>query len=149
MLGAPIIALFLASFFFMVTRTQRTRYLIVLLALIAVTGYAVAMASRQNSTNEYLPLVVLHLVLLAWGALAVYLAGWRLPARDLFAFLLKSLETVGTAGVYVIVGGIFVGLTYILFDAIGIDLTDPTTVGASARSGRRGLDSPGGSDERL
>ncbi len=124
LLGAPIIALFLASFFFLVTRTQRTRYLIALVALIAVTGYAVAMAARLNLTNEYLLLAALHLVLLAWGALAVYLAGWRLPARDLFAFLLKSLETVGTAGVYAIVGGIFVYLTYVLFDVIGVELND-------------------------
>jgi hypothetical protein len=122
-LGAPIIALFLASFFFLITRAQKNRYLIVLLAVIGLTGYAVAMALRPDVTNEYLPLAVLHLILLAGGALAVYLAGWRLPARDLFAFLLKSLETVGTAGVYAIVWGIFVYLTYVLFEAIGVDLT--------------------------
>lgn len=124
-LGAPIIVLFLATFFFLVTRDQRTRLLIVLLALIGVTAYVVAMALRLSAANGYLPLAALHLVLLAGGALAVYLAGWRLPAHELFAFLLKSLETVGTAGVYAIVGGIFVGLTYVLFEAIGVDLSDP------------------------
>ncbi len=123
-LGAPIIVLFLASFFFLITQSQLPRYAIALLALVAVTAYVMVMIQRVSATNDYLPLAALHVVLLAWGALAVYLAGWRLPARDLFAFLLKSLETVGTAGVYAIVGGIFVGLTYVLFDAIGVELDD-------------------------
>ncbi len=125
LLAAPIIALFLTSFFFFVTRNQLIRCGIVLLALIGCTGYAVAMALRLNAASQYLPLAVLHLILLAWGAIAVYLAGWRFPARELFAFLLKSLETLGTAGVYAIVGGIFVGLTYLLFEAIGADLSSP------------------------
>jgi hypothetical protein len=38
---------------------------------------------------------------------------------------LKSLETIGTAGVYAIVGGLFVGLTYVLFNAIGVDFSNP------------------------
>jgi hypothetical protein len=124
-LGAPIIALFVASFFFLVTRDSIRRYVLVLLALIGLTVYAVVLALRTDVMSEYLPLAALHLVLLAWGALAIYLAGWRLPARALFAFLLKSLEVVGTAGVYAIVGGIFVGLTYVLFGAIGVDLNNP------------------------
>lgn len=124
-LGPPLVALFLASFFFFVTRDQMIRWAIALLALIGLTGYAVAMALRLDTTTQYLPLAALHLSLLAWGALAVYLVGWRFPTQDLFAFLLKSLETVGTAGVYAIVGGLFVGLTYVLFNAIGVDLSNP------------------------
>jgi hypothetical protein len=124
-LGAPIIALFLASFFFIATRKYRGRFALALLGLAGFTGYGLALAARLGATNEYLPLAALHLALLAWGALAVYLAGWRFPAREVFAFLLKSLETLGTGGVYVIVGGIFVGLTYVMFEAIGVDLSDP------------------------
>lgn len=123
--GAPIVALFLASFFFLVTRAQGNRLALALIGLAVCTGYALLMLARLSATSEYLPLAALHLVLLAWGALVVYLAGWRLPARETFAFLLKSLETVGTGGVYVIVGGIFVGLTYLLFEAIGVDLSNP------------------------
>ncbi len=124
-LAPPLVVLFLSGFFFFVTRDQMIRGGIALLALIGLTGYAIAMALQLDATNEYLPLAVLHLILLAWGALAIYLVGWRFPAQDLFAFLLKSLETVGTAGVYAIVGGLFVGLTYVLFNAIGVDLSDP------------------------
>jgi hypothetical protein len=123
-LAPPLVVLFLAGFFFFVTRDKLTRGSMALLALIGLTGYAIAMALRLDATNEYLPLAVLHLILLAWGALAIYLVGWRFPAQELFAFLLKSLETVGTAGVYAIVGGMFVGLTYVLFNAIGVDLSD-------------------------
>lgn len=124
-LGPPLVALFLASFFFFVTRDQMVRWGIALLALIGLTSYAVAMALRLAAASEYLPLAALHLSLLAWGALAIYLVSWRFPSQELFAFLLKSLETVGTAGVYAIVGGLFVGLTYVLFNAIGVDLSNP------------------------
>ncbi|HLV99475.1 MAG TPA: hypothetical protein VKT82_12445 [Ktedonobacterales bacterium] len=122
--GAPIVALFLAGFFFLVTRAQVNRLAWSLIGLAAFTAYVLLMLLRLSGTSEYLPLAALHLVLLAWGALAIFLAGWRLPTREIFAFLLKSLETVGTGGVYVIIGGIFVGLTYLLFDAIGVELND-------------------------
>ncbi len=125
LLGPPLVALFLAGFFFLVTRDHLIRCAIALLALIGLTGYALAVAQRLAPTSEYLPLAALHLSLLAWGALAIYLAGWRFPTQELFAFLLKSLETVGTAGVYAIVGGLFVGLTYLLFGAIGVNLSNP------------------------
>ena len=123
--GAPLIALFLAGFFFLVTRAHWTRLALLLAGLAACTGYALLIASRLAATSEYLPLAALHLIVLAGGALALYLAGWRLPSREVFAFLLKSLETLGTGGVYAIVGGIFVGLTYLLFEAIGADLSNP------------------------
>ena len=124
-LAAPLVALALTGFFFVVTRAHRSRLLIALLALVVCTVYAVATAYRLDANNEYLPLAALHLLLLAWGALAVYLAGWRFPAQDLFAFLLKTLETLGTIGVYAIVGGIFVYLTYFMFEVIGADLGSP------------------------
>jgi hypothetical protein len=124
-LGAPIIALFVSGFFVIVTRSQSNRFFIALLALVAFTAYVMVTALRLSANNEYLPLAALHLILLAWGMIAVYLAGWRFPVQDLFAFLLKSLETLGTAGVYGIVAGIFGGLTYLLFEAIGVDLSEP------------------------
>ncbi len=122
--GAPIVALFLAGFCFLVTRAQVSRLALTLIALAACTVYALLMLLRLNASSEYQPLAALHLILLAWGALAIFLAGWRLPTREIFAFLLKSLEAVGTGGVYVIVGGIFVGLTYLLFNAINVDLNN-------------------------
>jgi hypothetical protein len=122
--GGPIVALFLAGFFFLVTRAQGNRLALTLIGLAVFTGYVLLMLARLSSSSEYLPLAALHLILLAWGALALFLAGWRLPVREIFAFLLKSLETVGTGGVYVIIGGIFVGLTYLLFDAIGVELNN-------------------------
>jgi hypothetical protein len=123
--GAPVVALFLAGFFFLVTRAQAKRLALALIGLAACTAYALLVLPRLGAASEYLPLAALHLILLAWGALAIYLAGWRLPVRETFAFLLKSLETVGTGGVYAIAGGIFVGLTYLLFEAIGVDLSNP------------------------
>ncbi|HEY7350763.1 MAG TPA: hypothetical protein VH599_20805 [Ktedonobacterales bacterium] len=124
-IGAPIIALFLTSFFFIITRHNTARLATALLGLVGFTVYVLVMVSRLDAANDYLPLAFLHLVLLAWGTIAIYLAGWRFPTRDTFAFLLKSLEMLGTAGVYIIVGGIFVGLTYVMFEAIGVDLSSP------------------------
>jgi hypothetical protein len=119
------VALALTGFFFAVTRAHRNRLLIALLALVVGTAYVLVTVYQLDANNEYLPLAALHLLLLAWGAIAIYLAGWRFPAQDLFAFLLKTLETLGTAGVYAIVGGIFVYLTYFMFEVIGADLGSP------------------------
>jgi hypothetical protein len=67
--------------------------------------------------------MLIHLPLFAWGALGLVVLGWGSTSLDRLAFLSKSIETVGTAGVYAIAGGIFVGITYGIFEAIGIDFS--------------------------
>jgi hypothetical protein len=66
--------------------------------------------------------MALHLPLLAWAAVALAALGLRYTARDLFGLLTKSLETIGSAGVYAIAGGVFVALTFAMFQTLGVQL---------------------------
>ncbi len=89
--------------------------------LVAATAYVLIMAANGlaiMSANQ--PLLLLHLPLIAAGAVGLYLVGPTRRGRDVHAFIWKGIETIGVAGVYMIAGGAFVGLIVGLFLAIGI-----------------------------
>ena len=95
--------------------------------LLAASAWAVwgAPALLQTFTLEhYLMLSGIHLPLLAWGALGLMLLGWRSTTRERFAFLIKSIEVIITAGLYLMAGMAFVGITVGLFDALGIEIPE-------------------------
>jgi hypothetical protein len=123
---APITTLFIIAFLTLAARHSYLRAALVGAALVAVTAYILAVVPRLASTGQqtYLTLMLAHVPLLAWGAIGVALLGRRSPAKERFAFLWKSIEVIGTAGVAAIAGGIFVGLTYGMFQALGIALPD-------------------------
>lgn len=126
--GAPIISLFIMDFLALAARRMPLRLWLVAAALAAVTAYVVVIAvvvvpPRGTSfANGLLILMALHVPLLAWAALGLAVLGWRSSARNRFAFLTKSIEAIGTTGVALIVGGIFAGLTYLMFGAIGVEI---------------------------
>jgi hypothetical protein len=126
---APITALFLIGFLAPASRRHVRASALAGGALIAVTGYALAPALGQldggPAGQDHLLLLALHLPLLAGAAVGVSVLGWGSSARDRFGFLTKAIETIGTAGVASIAGGIFVGLTYGLFEALSVDIPDP------------------------
>lgn len=129
---APIIALFIIALLALAGRQLPWRLWVVAVSLAAVTAYVIAVApyaafpaNRPGPENDYLMLMALHVPLLAWAALGLFVLGWRSSARNRFAFLTKSIETIGTTGVYMIAGGIFAGLTYLMFEAIGVDIPNP------------------------
>jgi hypothetical protein len=67
---------------------------------------------------------VLHLPLLAWAAIGLTALGWRSSARNRFAFLTKSIEAIGTGGVFAIAGGIFAGITLGMFQALSVTVPE-------------------------
>jgi hypothetical protein len=125
---APLTAIALISFVTIGARARGAalRAVLMCLAVAAITAYVLFAASlRPVATQKsYLDLMLAHVPLLAWGALGIAVLGWRSSTLNRFAFLNKSIETVGTAGVYSIAGGIFFGLTYTLFGAIGVEFPD-------------------------
>ena len=133
-LWAPITALFLIAFLALATRAHYARSALIGVGLVAVTAYVVARTLTLNTglTSEgapnlqqtYLALMLLHLPLLSAAAVGLALLGWRSSAEDRFGFLTKSIEVIATAGVAAIAGGIFVGLTYAIFQAIGVEIPD-------------------------
>lgn len=68
-------------------------------------------------------LIALHLPLVCWAVLAATLcAGMPDLWKQLYAFVLKSAETIVTAGLYLIAGVVFSGLTYGIFSVLGVDI---------------------------
>ncbi len=96
--------------------------LAVLAAIVLVTAYAMILGSPSRET--YRTLLVFHLPLLATLGIGLYLVGPR-DDQNSFAALFKAAEIALTAG---IIGGaamIFIGITFGLFSAIGVELAEP------------------------
>jgi hypothetical protein len=128
-LWSPITALFLIAFVAITARRPTLTVFFSGVAVVAVASYIYIMVTvtlSQNAATQqaYFNLMLAHLPLLAWGALGLAVLGWRSSADDRFAFLSKSIETVGTAGVYAIAGFIFVGLTYAMFSVLVGHISD-------------------------
>jgi hypothetical protein len=123
-LWAPLIAVFLIAFLALTSRKHLAATGIAVVLLAAVTAYALVEVTRGQGTSSetYSTLLLLHLPLLAGCAIGFALLGWGSSALDRFGFLTKAIEVIATAGVASIAGGIFVGLTYGLFEALGVDI---------------------------
>lgn len=128
-LWSPIAALFLIAYVTIAARRFTPTVIFSCAALLVAAAYIYLMITSRLGQNAaaqqtYFDLMLLHLPLLAWAALGLAVLGWRSSADDRFAFLGKSIETIGTAGVYSIAGGIFVGLTFAMFLVLGIEIPE-------------------------
>jgi uncharacterized protein with PQ loop repeat len=134
-----VAALALIWFLTLTARGHYLRSALLSAGLIAITAYIVALslAAAPAQQQTYLTLMVLHLPLLAGCTVGLALLGWHSSAVDRFAFLTKSIEVIATAGVASIAGGIFVGLTYGIFQAIGVSI--PTLLTRLLIAGGAGL----------
>ena len=119
LLWAPILAVGVLIFF--TFTAKKGRPLAVGAALAGITAYVVLLSfSRQH----YRELMMLHVPLLAWVAVAVSLMGFRSHPESRFAFLSKSVEVAVTTGVYVIAVFIFAGVTTGMFQALSLRVPD-------------------------
>lgn len=96
--------------------------LLVLLGIVLVTAYGMIMGSPPYET--YRTLLIFHLPLLATLGIGLYLVG---PADDqnAFAALHKGAEVVLTAGIIAGAAMAFIGITFGLFSAIGVEFPEP------------------------
>jgi hypothetical protein len=120
---APLAALAILWFLTLAARQHYPRALLVSAALVALTGYVIAVApfaAGGTGATTYLTLMALHVPLLAGCAVGLVALGWGSSAASRFALLAKAIEVIATAGVAAIAGGIFVGLTFGIFTAIGV-----------------------------
>lgn len=136
LLWMPATALALIWFLTLTARRHYGWAISASLGIAAVTAYAlffsdnsaaVAVADTQHMTQQqqYLQLMVAHLPLLAAVAIGFCVLGRASSATNRFAFLSKSIETIGTAGVFSIAGGIFAGLTFGMFQALNVQIPEP------------------------
>lgn len=126
LMAAPISAAFVLAYF---TAVQRKLWRIgVMVSLILIgTAVYVLLVYRQTGTRtfqeQYLNLMLLHLPMLAWAGVAVVLLFSHRDATNRFAFLSKSLELFIMIGLFGAAGGVFIGITFGLFQALDIRIT--------------------------
>ncbi|HEX9057357.1 MAG TPA: hypothetical protein VF818_07465 [Ktedonobacterales bacterium] len=123
-LVGPVTAAFIIGFVVVAGRQAYVRSALLIAALAAATGYALLITPRggADAQQAYLTLMLAHLPLLAVAAIGICVLGWRSSGHERFAFLTKAIETIGTAGVAVIAGGIFVAITTGMFQALSITI---------------------------
>ncbi len=97
------------------------------LGLLATVAYAVILAPMLDpawKASQFIVLAAIHIPLLCWIALGISVLGFRSSVRDRFAFLIRSIEVMITAGLYLIAGVAFGGITVGMFAALSINLPE-------------------------
>ena len=142
LIAPPLAAAFLIGFLAVGARAHYVRAAVLIAVLVAVTVYANVISPLNgvgytNAALNYQTLAIIHLPVVAWGLVGLSLLGLSFSATGVFAFLTKSIEAIGTAGVFAIAGGIFVVLTVGLFQTLNINLNE--TVARLLLAGGAGL----------
>ncbi|HEY1387923.1 MAG TPA: hypothetical protein VGF38_05205 [Ktedonobacterales bacterium] len=120
-LAPPLVAL--AIIIFLATSGRRSLAQVAAgVALGAMVAYIFLLP--ESTTDSQGALILLHLPLLAWGAIGLAALGWRSSSRARFGFITKSLEAIGTGGVFGIAGGIFVVVAIALFEVLDVQISD-------------------------
>jgi hypothetical protein len=113
------------AFLTLTSRKDYRRALALGLGLAATAAYAALITPRLGATwlaDQYRVLALIHIPLLCWIALGIATLGVKSGTADRFAFLIKSIEVIITAGLYLIAGMALGGITLGMFDALGIEL---------------------------
>ncbi len=122
------IATMSALIYMTVTAKKNTvRTVAIGLGLLAAAAYAMLLAPGLGipwKINHYLDLAAIHISLLCWIALGISVLGLKSSRADRFAFMIKSIEVMITAGLYLIAGMVFGGITIGMFGALSISLPD-------------------------
>ncbi len=125
----PLVALGLLGYLAWAERATkgRARYAAAAGAVVLVALYAgLTLGGRTDDTAV---LGALHLPFISWAIVGAALClGYPNPARQSFAYLVKSVEVVLTGGIFFGAGLIFVGLTYGIFAVLGIELPEEDLV---------------------
>ena len=124
---SPIATLSALVFLALTAQRKVTRAVAFGFGLASVALYVVLLAPTQDVTwfeEQYLIQALFHIPLLSWVALGFSVLGWKSSRADRFAFLIKSIEVVITAGLFLGAGMAFGGITIGLFAALNINLDE-------------------------
>jgi hypothetical protein len=124
LLWAPVVAALVIAFITLTARLGYRRSLLLIAGLAGAALYAMLLSPTRANYRE---LMIPHLPLLAWAGVGVGILGLRSSPQSKFAFLIKSIETVVTGGVYLIATYIFAGITFGMFEALNIQIPDLLT----------------------
>jgi len=90
----------------------------------ALLGGAIAWMA-WGRRGDVAGLTAIHLPFIAWAAVGLGVSlGYRNSAKQFYGFLVKSAETILTAGIYMLAGMILIGLTVGIFAALGVTIPE-------------------------
>ena len=121
----PLVAVALLAYLAWAQRstTSLTRYAAAAATVVVASLYVGLTLGARTDDTAFLGSV--HLLFVSWAAVGAALClGYANPARESFAYLVKSVEAVLTGGIFFGAGLIFVGLTYGIFAVLGIELPE-------------------------
>jgi len=97
-------------------------------ASLLAAGAYVLLTYRQTGSmpfqQQYLTLMAIHLPVLSWAGVGLFLVARHRDPANRFCFLIKSLEVFILAGLFAIAGGLFTAITAGLFQALNIELPE-------------------------
>jgi len=122
---APATAIAILLYLLIDGRAGKRWYWYLLGILGAVFVGVVAAWNGWGRTDQPAVLISIHLPFVAWAAVGIGASfGYRETARQFYGYIVKSMETVLTAGIYLMAGIILVGLTVGIFDALRLSIPD-------------------------
>ncbi len=139
LLWAPIATLPALIFLIVVSRKNYAFTAIAAVTLVAAGAYILLLSPTLASlaNHDYLTLMLIQLPLLCWIGIGVSILKFGSPIPDRFAFLIKSIEMMITAGVYLAFGMAFGAITLGMFSAL--NFTPPEIILRLAVAGGFGL----------
>jgi hypothetical protein len=122
LLWAPIATIPTIIFLVVISRRNYLHAAISCTVLAVASGYVFMIAPSMSdlASRDYLVLMVITLPLLCWISLGVVALGFRSQAANRFAFLIKSIEVIITAGIYLIFGLALGIISMGLFSALNV-----------------------------
>jgi len=126
LLWAPIATILTLIFLAVVSKRNYVYAGLASLSLVIASVYILLIYPGQVELagRDYLILMMIQLPLLCWMALAIGVMAFRSTVNNRFAFLIKSIEVMITAGVYLIFGMILGGITLGMFAALNVTMPE-------------------------
>ena len=125
-LWSPIAAIPALIFLSVISKRNYLYTGLVSVCLILISVYILLISPSQShlASRDYLVLMLIELPLLCWIGLGIAVMKFNSSSRDRFAFLIKSIEVIITAGVYLAFGIAFGLITLGMFAALNISPPD-------------------------
>ncbi len=126
LIWAPIATITALIFIYVISKRNYLYTIISCLGLIIACVYVLLLAPGQSHIpgQDYLMYMMIQLPILCWIAIGVSVMRFRSSDTNRFAFLTKSIEVMIAAGLYLIFGMAFGGITLGLFAALNITPPD-------------------------